>query len=148
MFKHLLVPTDGTEFSTTTVQRAIKFASEAGARITFFYAKPDYSVVFYGEGVLVDPNTPQSFAESADQRAADILSACKALADSAAVSCEIKSATSELPYEAIIECAEQSGCDLIFMASHGRRGLSALLLGSETQKVLTHTKIPVLVYRS
>lgn len=148
MFKHLLVPTDGTEFSTTTVRRAIKFAAEAGARVTFFYAKPDYSVVFYGEGVLVDPNTPQSFAEHADKHAAEILASCQALADADGVSCEIKSATSELPYEAIIECAEQSGCDLIFMASHGRRGLSALLLGSETQKVLTHTRIPVLVYRA
>lgn len=148
MFKHLLVPTDGTEFSTLAVQRAVTFASEAGARITFFYAKPDYTVVFYGEGVLVDPNTPQSFAEHANQRAADILDACRALADAAGVSCDTKSETSELPYQAIIDCAEQSACDLIFMASHGRRGLSALLLGSETQKVLTHTEIPVLVYRS
>ena len=148
MFKHLLVPTDGTEFSTTTVRRAIKFASEAGAKVTFFYAKPDYSVVFYGEGVLVDPNTPQAFAEQAEQRAADILATCQTMAVAGGIDCETKSATGELPYQAIIECAEQSGCDLIFMASHGRRGLSALLLGSETQKVLTHTKIPVLVYRS
>ncbi|MBK9625470.1 MAG: universal stress protein [Rhodocyclaceae bacterium] len=148
MFKHLLVPTDGTEFSTTTVQRAIKFASESGAKVTFFYAKPDYSVVFYGEGVLVDPNTPQAFAEQTEQRAAEILAACQAMAVAGGVDCEIKSATGELPYQAIIECADQSACDLIFMASHGRRGLSALLLGSETQKVLTHSKIPVLVYRS
>lgn len=148
MFKHLLVPTDGSEFSTLTVNRSIAFASEAGARITFFYAKPDYTVVFYGEGVLVDPNTPEAFSQQADQRATDILSACKAMAEAAGVSCETKSATSELPYQAIIDCAEDSDCDLIFMASHGRRGLSALLLGSETQKVLTHTKIPVLVYRS
>ena len=142
MFKHLLVPTDGTEFSTTTVQRAIKFASESGAKVTFFYAKPDYSVVFY------DPNTPQAFAEQTEQRAAEILAACQAMAVAGGVDCEIKSATGELPYQAIIECADQSACDLIFMASRGRRGLSALLLGSETQKVLTHSKIPVLVYRS
>lgn len=148
MFKHLLVPTDGSESSTLTVQRAVTFAGEAGAKISFFYAKPDYTVVFYGEGVLVDPNTPEAFAQQAEQRANDILTACKTIAEAAGVSCELKTTTSELPYQAIIDCAEQNGCDLIFMASHGRRGLSALLLGSETQKVLTHTKIPVLVYRS
>ena len=148
MFKHLLVPTDGSDFSTLTVQRAVSFAREANARITFFYAKPDYTVVFYGEGVLVDPSTPQAFEQQTSQRAADILAACQALADAAQVPCDTQSATSETPYQAIIDCAVENSCDLIFMASHGRRGLSALLLGSETQKVLTHTDIPVLVYRS
>ena len=148
MFKHLLVPTDGSDFSTITVQRAVSFAREAGARITFFYAKPDFSVVFYGEGVLVDPGTPQTFEQQTSQRATEILAACRTLGESQNVSCDTKTTTSETPYQAIIDCALESSCDLIFMASHGRRGLSALLLGSETQKVLTHTDIPVLVYRS
>lgn len=147
MFKHLLVPTDGSDFSSLTVERAVAFASETGARITFFYAKPDYPIAFYGEGALIDPTTPERFAEMAEQRSKEILSKCQELATAAKVDSGSTDATSEVPYEAIIEAAEKQGCDLIFMASHGRRGLSALLLGSETQKVLTHTKIPVLVFR-
>jgi nucleotide-binding universal stress UspA family protein len=147
MFKHILVPTDGSDLSTGTVSRAITFAREAGARITFFFAKPDYPVTFYGEGALIDPTTPDKFAEMADKQAADILTACEGLAKAADVESASTATVSDIPYEAIIAAAEAAGCDLIFMASHGRRGISGLLLGSETQKVLTHSKIPVLVYR-
>lgn len=147
MFRHILVPTDGSEFSTDTVKRAISFAQETGATITFFFAKPDYPVALYGEGALIDPTTPEKFAEMADQQAAEILSAAEAIAKVANVSCNSTSTTNNVPWEAIIKAANETGCDLIFMASHGRRGLAGLLLGSETQKVLTHTKIPVLVYR-
>lgn len=147
MFKHLLVPTDGSPLSTETVKRAISFAREADARITFFYAKPEYPVAFYGEGALIDPTTPEKFAEMADQQAREILDACAQLAQAANVPCAPLSVTSDIPYEAIIEAAKTAECDLIFMASHGRRGFSGLLLGSETQKVLTHSDIPVLVYR-
>lgn len=147
MFKHILVPTDGSQLSDETVKRAIGFAKEAGARITFFYAKPAYPVAFYGEGAFIDPTTPEKFAEMADQQATAILDACTRLAQESGVPCATSTAVSDIPYEAIIEAATAAGCDLIFMASHGRRGLGGLLLGSETQKVLTHSKIPVLVYR-
>lgn len=147
MFKHIFVPTDGSQLSTDTVKRAISFANDAGARIRFFFAKPDYPVAFYGEGALIDPTTPEKFAEMADKQAADVLVACEQLAGEAGVKCSSGSATSDIPYEAIINAANEAGCDLIFMASHGRRGISGLLLGSETQKVLTHSKIPVLVCR-
>lgn len=147
MFKHILVPTDGSQLSTDTVKRAISFAKEAGAKITFFFAKPDYPVAFYGEGALIDPTTPEKFAEMADRQASEILAACEGLAKAEGVACGVLATTNEVPYEAIIDAAERSGCDLIFMASHGRRGISGLLLGSETQKVLTHSKVPVLVYR-
>lgn len=147
MFKHLLVPTDGTQLSTDTIQRAVTFAKEAGARITFFFAKPDYPISYYGEGALIDPTTPDEFAAMADQQAKAVLAACEAIARNFDVPCASVSSVSDRPYEGIIAAAEQGGADLIFMASHGRRGISALLLGSETQKVLTHTKIPVLVYR-
>lgn len=147
MFKHILVPTDGSQLSTDTVKRAVDFAREASARVCFFYAKPDYPVAFYGEGALIDPTTPEKFAEMADRQAGEILAACVALATQADVDCSAISATSDVPYEAIIDAANSAGCDLIFMASHGRRGISGLLLGSETQKVLTHSKVPVLVYR-
>jgi nucleotide-binding universal stress UspA family protein len=147
MFKHILVPSDGSALSSDTVKKAVDFARETGARITFFYAKPDYPVAFYGEGALIDPTTPEKFAEMAERQAQEILAAAQKLAAAAGVACGTSSATSDVPYEAIINAAADAGCDLIFMASHGRRGLSGLLLGSETQKVLTHSKIPVLIYR-
>ncbi len=147
MFKHILVPPDGSQLSTDTVKRAIAFAKETRAKISFFFAKPDYPVAFYGEGALIDPTTPDKFADMAQQQAKEILDANEALAKAEGVECASVSAVSDIPYEAIIAAAEQVGADLIFMASHGRRGISGLLLGSETQKVLTHSKIPVLVYR-
>lgn len=147
MFKNLLVPTDGSQLSSDTVTRAISFAKETGAKLTFFYAKPDYPVAFYGEGAIVDPTAPEKFAELAEQHANEILGEAARRAQAAGLSCETVAVVSDVPYEAIIEEAQARSVDLIFMASHGRRGLSSLLLGSETQKVLTHSKVPVLVYR-
>jgi len=147
MFKHILVPTDGSALSTDTARRAVAFARESGARITFFFAKPEYPVAFYGEGALIDPTTPEKFAEMAERQAGEILARCEALAGEAGVPATSVAATSDVPYQAIIDAAAASGSDLIFMASHGRRGISGMLLGSETQKVLTHSTIPVLVYR-
>jgi nucleotide-binding universal stress UspA family protein len=147
MFKHIFVPTDGSELSQATVKRAVTFAKEAGARLTAFFAKPDYPITYFGEGALIDPTTPEKFAEIAEQQATEVLGQVQALCAEAGVECQTTSSTSDAPYEAIIAAAEQSGCDLIFMASHGRRGISGFLLGSETNKVLTHSRIPVLVYR-
>lgn len=147
MFKHIFVPTDGSELSRMTAERAITFAKETGARITVFFAKPEYPIAYFGEGALIDPTTPEKFAELADQQASEYLGEVQKKCGDAGVECTVISATSDVPYEAIIQGAEQSACDLIFMASHGRRGISGFLLGSETNKVLTHSKIPVLVYR-
>ncbi|MBL8449202.1 MAG: universal stress protein [Dechloromonas sp.] len=147
MFKHILVPTDGSELSRQTVRRAVSFAREAGARITAFFAKPEYPIAYFGEGALIDPTTPEKFAEMADQQASDYLEEVQQLCAEAGVECDAVAATSDIPYQAIIDAATAAGCDLIFMASHGRRGLSGFLLGSETNKVLTHSTIPVLVYR-
>ena len=147
MFKHILVPTDGSELSQETARRAVSFAKEAGARITAFYAKPEYPVTYYGEGALIDPTTPEKFAEMAEQQAQQTLDFVVDLCRNAGVTVDTLAITSDVPYQAIIDGATQVGCDLIFMASHGRRGFTALLLGSETNKVLTHSKVPVLVYR-
>lgn len=147
MFKHILVPTDGSPLSSDTAQRAIALAKEVGAQVTFFFAKLDYPLAFYGEGALLDAITPVNLADLTDQQATQILDALVALAEVAGVTASSKRLVSDAPYEAIIAAAEQVGADLIFMASHGRRGLGALLLGSETQKLLTHSKLPVLVYR-
>ena len=147
MFKHILVPTDGSQHSEETVQRAISFAKETGAKLTAFYAKPEYPVTYYGEGALIDTTSPELFAQLAEQQAQEILGSVEKLCLEAGVAVNKMTLTSDVVYEAIIEAATTSGCDLIFMASHGRRGLKSLLLGSETNKVLTHSKIPVLVYR-
>ena len=147
MFKNILVPTDGSELSDSTVARAVSFASEAGARITFFYAQPDFPMPIYGEGALIDPTTPEQFSRAATLEAERILAKARAAAEAAGVSSSADTQVSEVPYEAIIEAAEKNACDLIFMASHGRSGIGRLLVSSVTEKVLSHTKIPVLVYR-
>ena len=147
MFRHLLVPSDGSQFSKDAVQKAVVFAKETGARITAFYAKPAPPIPYYGEGIGANWRMPESFSELAERQAQEILGYAEELCRQSGVSCDTQALISDYPYEAIIDAATQSGCDLIFMASHGRRGLRALLLGSETHKVLTHSKIPVLVYR-
>ena len=147
MFKHILVPTDGSTLSADAALRAVDFAKAIGAKVTFFYAQPDYPAQFFGEGALIDPTTPQQFAKAAEAAAKEILQKCEGMAKQVGIDCGTATEASEAPYEAIIKAAQQHGCDMIFMASHGRRGLTGLLLGSETQKVLTHSKIPVLVYR-
>lgn len=147
MFKHILVPTDGSQLSQDAASRAVAFAREVGARITAFYAKPEFPVTYYGEGALIDSTSPEQFAEMAEEQARTVLDFVGDLCRDAGVPCTTLSLTSDVPYEAIIEAATQCSCDLIFMASHGRRGFSGLLLGSETNKVLTHSKIPVLVFR-
>jgi nucleotide-binding universal stress UspA family protein len=148
MFRHILVPTDGSELSQETVRQAVTFAREAGATITAFYAKPEYPVTYYGEGVLIDTTSPEKFAELAETQAQEILGHVTDLCQEAGVPCNKATTTSDVPHEVIVEAAMNNGCDLIFMSSHGRRGLTRLLLGSETQKVLTHSTIPVLVFRS
>ncbi len=147
MFRHFLVPTDGSQLSFQAVQHAVALAKEVGAKVTFFFAKPDYPVAFYGEGALIDPTTPEKFADIADRQAEEILSQAEAVARNSGIEFATISEVSDIPYEAIIKASAVAGCDLIFMASHGRRGISGLLLGSETQKVLAHSKTPVLVYR-
>jgi len=147
MFKHILVPTDGSALSEGTVARAVSFAKETGARITFFYSQPDFPMPIYGEGALIDPTTPEQFAKSAAAEAQSILAKAKAIADADGVVAATDTVVNEVPYQAVIDAADRHGCDLIFMASHGRRGIAGFLLGSETQKVLTHSKTPVLVYR-
>ena len=147
MFKHILVPTDGSALSESAVSRAVTFARASGARITFFYAQPDFPMPIYGEGALIDPTTPEQFSRSAAAEAQSILAKAKAIADADGVVAATDTVVNEVPYQAVIDAADRHGCDLIFMASHGRRGIAGFLLGSETQKVLTHSKTPVLVYR-
>lgn len=146
MFKHLLVPTDGSELSQRTVERAVSFAKEAGARVTFFYAQHDYTMAAYTEAIMVEPSLEQ-YKQSSQSEADKILDRACSVADASNVLCYADTSTDLHPYQAIIDAAIKHGCDLIFMSSHGRKGIMGMLLGSETQKVLTHSTIPVLVYR-
>ena len=147
MFTHILVPTDGSSLSQEAARKAVVFAKETGARITAFYAKPEGPMAQYIEGVQVDKLILEHYEKAAKEHAKAILGFVEGLCRDAGIVCATAEASSDSPYEAIIEAANANGCDLIFMASHGRRGISGLLLGSETSKVLTHSKIPVLVCR-
>lgn len=148
MFKHILVPVDGGALSNTAVERACAFARDSGAHLTFYHAKPMYfPSAIAGEALFDDVATFEAFRSAMDKQAGSILSQAAQAAEDAGVACETLSDECEAAHEGIIAAAENKGCDLIFMASHGRSGASALLLGSETRKVLSHCKIPVLVYR-
>jgi nucleotide-binding universal stress UspA family protein len=149
LFSHILVPTDGSELSRAAAARAVAIAAAMKARITFFHAKPEHRQSFFGGegGGYVDQMPSEEFDRQARQQAGQYLDALQALAAAAGVASERAIADAGAPYEGIIEAATSRGCDLIVMASHGRRGIKSLILGSETQKVLTHSKIPVLVYR-
>ncbi|MDP1952359.1 MAG: universal stress protein [Betaproteobacteria bacterium] len=147
MFKHILVPTDGSKLSVKAVKQAVKLAKSLGARITGFYAAPDFSSTYYGDGYILRAPSAKAQAESAEKAARKCLSVIEVEAEVEKVACAVFHVTSDSPYEAIIDAARKKKCDLIVMASHGRRGLSGLVLGSETQKVLVHSKIPVLVCR-
>ncbi len=147
MYKHILVPTDGSTLSAKAIRQAVAFAKATGARITGFYAAPEYSVQVYGDFVPPDFITPQEFSKQTRRTAEKYLGVIEKAAEAAGVRCKTAFVTSDRPWQAIIKAVQKHDCDLIFMASHGRRGLAGLLLGSETQKVLTHTKVPVLVHR-
>jgi len=148
MFKHILVPIDGGDLSNTAVAHACSFAAEAGARLVFYYAKPAYfPTAIAGEALFDDAASFGAFRAATEKQAEAILRGAAQAAADAGVAAETLSDDCDSPHEGIIAAAENQACDLIFMASHGRRGASALLLGSETLKVLTHCKIPVLVYR-
>lgn len=147
MFKSILVPTDGSPLSQEALRKAVAFAGEAGAKITAFYAKPEAPMPQYVEGIQIDKVLQEQYEKAAEEQAQKILAFAEGLCRDAGVSCTTASASSDSPFLAIIDAANAHGCDLIFMASHGRRGIAGLLLGSETTKVLTHSKIPVLVFR-
>lgn len=147
MYKHLLVPTDGSELSTNASESAVAFAASLNARITFLYIQPEFPLPLAGEGAMMVPESREEFAHSTQAQAQRILDAAVSIATKAGVSAQARTAVSDIPYELIINTANAEGCDLVFMASHGRKGLAGLLIGSETHKVLTHCKIPVLVYR-
>jgi nucleotide-binding universal stress UspA family protein len=146
MYRKILLPTDGSALCDSATQKGIEFAKFAGASVVAFHAIPATSYLIYTEAGPSDLLAEQ-FERDAKARGKRLVDTLESLARDAGVPCETLMLTNDHPWEGIIEAADTKKCDLIFMASHGRRGLTAMLLGSETSRVLTHTKIPVMVYR-
>jgi nucleotide-binding universal stress UspA family protein len=144
MFKRILVPTDGSDITGKAVDTAIALAKSVGAQLYTISAKEPFPYSAISE---MQPTPPQEFFDAQERIAHQRVTAVVNQASAAGVQCQAHTVEALHPWEAIIDHAKRMECDLLVMASHGRRGVSALLLGSETQKVLTHTKVPVLVVR-
>lgn len=145
MYKHILIPTDGTALSELAIEKGIAFAREIGARITVVRCVEPAAFLVMASVQLAE--TQQRYRQHALEQAASQLGQAQDKAKAAGVPCETVQVDHDHPYQAIIDTAKARGCDLIAMASHGRRGISALVLGSETTKVLTHSTTSVLVFR-
>ena len=146
MFRNILIPTDGSELSQRAVRTAVDLAKLHQSRLVGIHVIPDYHLLIAYEGAF-DPITEERIEEEAKTRAEGYLAYIRRTAQDAGVPCETLCETSDHPYDAILKAADGRGCDLIVMTSHGRKGLAAVLLGSETRKVLTHARIPVLIVR-
>jgi nucleotide-binding universal stress UspA family protein len=147
MYKHILIPTDGSTLSNKAIAAGVKLAKQTGAKVTGFFAAPPATPVVYKYMLPVGYMTPQEHAQAIKKSAQNYLGAIEKAAKQAGVPYKGISVTSDFPADAILQTAKKQKCDLIVMASHGHRGLKGVLLGSETQKVLTEAKIPVLVHR-
>ena len=145
MYKNILIATDGSEFANKAIPHAIELAKAFGATMSAVIVTEPYEAIVVSEarGLLL----PDDYNKQHDESAAKILSTVTSAADAAGIECDMIHQYNRLPYVGIIEAAEKVGADLIVLASHGRRGIEGLLLGSEATKLLTHTKIPALVVR-
>lgn len=144
MYKHILLPTDGSELSKAAMKHGVALAKTIGARVTTLVVSTPL------QSLVVDPNAASKALEQYKALVAaqtqKYLETVRSDAESAGVACGTLCIERDKPYEAIVETAKSEGCDLVVMASHGLRGVSAIL-GSETLKVLTHSSVPILVYR-
>ncbi len=147
MFKHILIPTDGSPASAKAIKAGVALAKEMGARVTGFHGVGASTYGYYGEVMLIDERryaqAERGFLAAGEQHVEQIAKAARR----AGVPFQPLVARTGATYQGILDAARRRKCDVIFMASHGRRGLKSLLLGSVTQQVLAHSKIPVLVYR-
>jgi len=145
MFKSILIPVDGSKLSLKALSYGSKLAESSGAKLTIMTATPEFPTIIGGEGYMISPLSSKQWDAMIEKRSDAIKQRVNKQLNGTPY--EFTSMTSDYPYAAIISVAKKRKCDLIVMASHGRRGLSAMLLGSETTKVLTHSTIPVLVCR-
>ncbi len=146
MFKHILISTDGSPLSSKAARAGIALASALGAKVTAYCALEELQL-YYGEGYFPTQAVINGFVQRAQEVGRKRVDAIGKMAKAAGVAFSSVVAKADTPYEGIIAAAKKRKCDVIFMASHGRRGLSRLVMGSVTQKVLTHSRIPVVVYR-
>lgn len=144
MYKRILVPTDGSDITSKAVQTAIKLAQTLGATLSTISVKEPFPYSAISE---MQPVPPQEFYDAQERIAAERVRAVVDMAKAAGLSCDGYTVEALHPWEAILDQAKQQGCDLIVMASHGRRGVAAMLLGSETNRVLTHSPLPVLIVK-
>lgn len=147
MYKHILIPTDGSELSDKAMKHGAAFAGALNAGITGLHVIPRSFALYYAELGVIDKTLQDKMREHARADGTDYLDRIQVAAQSAGVTYDRMLLEADEVWKGIIDAARTRGCDLILMAAHGRRGLSALMLGSETNKVLTHAKIPVLVVR-
>lgn len=145
MFKHILIPIDGTEFSDRAIDAGVRFAKSVNARITGFIAEPEYKIPTHGEVVSRTAVSMYDYSEKARAHAESVLKRIGERARAEGVQFDSAFVESDRPVDAIVDAAEKHNCDLILMASHGRRGLDRLLHGSSAEGVLKHTRVPVLV---
>jgi nucleotide-binding universal stress UspA family protein len=145
MYKHILIPTDGSPLSEMAIQHGVALAKTVGAKVTGITVFPTFHTFTMGPMMVTD--TPEQYREHCHTLGLKYLDVVQNAARTVGVGSAVMQAMHDDPYQAIIDAATARGCDLIVMASHGRRGLKAFMLGSETTKVLTHSKIPVLVCR-
>ena len=147
MFKRILVATDGSTRSNHALKAAARFAKTFDASLTIFHAIPEYRMPYYPESAVYDWPSEAQYIKDSVKEAAKLLGKARALVAKYGVKATVAYTHSDAPSEALIKAARKVRADVIVMASHGRKGLERLLLGSETQKVLTHSKLPVLVVR-
>ena len=145
MHRHILIPTDGSDLSRNAIDYGMALAKSVNAKVTVLTVSTPFHTFAVEPEMISD--TPEHYGQRMATLAARYLEVAKEAAAAAGVRCETMHIEREQPYLAIIETAAQRSCDLIVMASHGRRGIAAIVLGSETVKVLTHSTIPVLVVR-
>jgi nucleotide-binding universal stress UspA family protein len=146
MHQHILIPTDGSELSQKAIDYGVALAKSVNAKVTVLTVSIPFYTLAVEPGMITD--TPEQYGKRIATVAAKYLNVANEAALAAGVSCDTMHVEHDHPYLAIIETAARKSCDLIVMASHGRRGISAIVLGSETVKVLTHSTIPVLVFRA
>jgi nucleotide-binding universal stress UspA family protein len=145
VFKHILFPTDGSPASLLAADACVRLATQIGARLTVIHVVPPIHLFTYE--FEVTEKVHESYKRMRDQRAKEALDPVELLASAAKVPCKTMLVEADEPYQAILATANDQACDLVAMASHGHRGIRAVLLGSTTQKVLTHSALPVLVFR-
>jgi nucleotide-binding universal stress UspA family protein len=147
MYKNILIPTDGSKLSRAAAMNAVKLAKSLDAKVTGFFAAPAATPLVYHDLLPVAYTTPERHAELIEKTAAKYLAVIEEACEKAGVACQSVHVTNDFAADAILAAAKKYKCDLIHMASHGRRGIKAMLLGSETQKVLAQSTISVLVFR-